>query len=116
MENKKRFAVENFADITAVPCPCGMSQRAFVASSNGAATFHIVNIKKDAELHYHKEHFEIYYILEGSGFMELDGEKIPVTVGNTIFIDKYCRHRALGEMKIANVSVPAFDAKDEYFD
>ena len=116
MNEKKRYAIENFADIEAVPCPCGMSKRAFVKSSNGAATFHQVEIKKDAALHYHKEHIELYLILEGSGFMELDGEKIPVKPGNTVFIDKYCRHRALGEMKIANVSIPSFDPTDEWFD
>ena len=115
MNKKKRYAVENFADIKAVPCPCGMSKRAFVKTSNGAATFHQVDIKKDAALHYHKEHIELYLILEGSGFMELDGEKIPVVPGNTIFIDKYCRHRALGNMKIANVSIPSFDPADEWF-
>ena len=116
MNEKKRYAIENFADIEAVPCPCGMSKRAFVKASNGAATFHQVEIKKDAALHYHKEHIELYLILEGSGFMELDGEKIPVKPGNTVFIDKYCRHRALGEMKIANVSIPSFAQEDEWFD
>lgn len=116
MKAKKRYAVENFADIESIPCPCGISKRAFVKASGGAATFHQVEIKKDAVLHYHKEHIEMYLILEGSGFMELDGEKIPVTVGNTIFIDKYCRHRALGNLKIANVSIPSFDPADEWFD
>ena len=116
MKNKQRYAVENFADIRAVPCPCGMSKRAFVDSPDGAATFHIVEIKKDAQLHYHKNHFEMYLILEGEGFMELDGDKIPVTAGHTIYIPAYCRHRALGNLKIANVSVPSFDPADEYFD
>ena len=116
MSEKKRYAVENFDDIAAVPCPCGMSQRAFVESSGGAATFHIVEIKKDAALHYHKEHFEMYLILEGEGLMELDGDRVPVRPGSTVYIPAYCRHRALGALKIANVSVPAFDPSDEYFD
>ena len=116
MNKEKRFAVEHFAKIPAVPCPCGLSQRAFTESGDGRATFHIVDIKKDAQLHYHKNHFEIYLILQGSGYMELDGEKIPVQEGTTIFIKEYCRHRALGEMKIVNVSVPAFDPQDEWFD
>ena len=116
MSEKKRYAVENFADIPAVPCPCGTSRRAFVESSAGAATFHLVNIKKDAALHYHKDHFEIYYILEGEGFMELDGDKVPVKPGSTVYIPAGCRHRALGEINIAVVSVPSFDPEDEYFD
>ena len=63
MNEKKRYAIENFNDIESVPCPCGMSKRAFVKSSNGVATFHQVDIKKDAALHYHKEHIELYRIL-----------------------------------------------------
>ena len=116
MNDKKRYAVEDFSRISPVPCPCGMSRRAFVESSGGAATFHLVEIKKDAALHYHKNHFEIYYILEGEGFMELDGDKVPVKPGNTVYIPAGCRHRALGQIKIAKVSVPSFDPEDEYFD
>ena len=117
-ENKncpKRYKVEHFEQIPPVPCPCGMSRRAFIGF-DGRATFHQVDIKKDAALHYHKNHYEIYLILEGKGHMELDGEIIPVEQGSTIFLQEYCRHRALGEMKIVNVSVPAFDPADEYFD
>ena len=54
--------------------------------------------------------------LEGEGFMELDGDKVPVKPGNTVYIPAGCRHRALGQIKIANVSVPSFDPEDEYFD
>ena len=113
---KKRYAVENFSDIEPVPCPCGMTRRAFLNASDGAATLHVVAIKKDAKLHYHNEHFEIYHVLEGRGFMELDGERVPVRPGSAVFIAAYCRHRAVGEMIIANVSVPSFDPADEWFD
>ena len=27
-----------------------------------------------------------------------------------------CRHRALGDLKIVNVSLPVFDPRDEWFD
>ena len=116
MKNTKRYSVEKFDAIQPVPCPCGLSRRAFMESSGGIATFHLVDIKKDAALHYHKEHVELYLILEGSGYLELDGEKIAVEPGTTAFIGKNCRHRALGEMKIANVSIPSFDPDDEWFD
>ncbi len=111
----KRCKVEQFNEIQPVPCPCGMSRRAFVGF-DGRATLHQVDIKKDAALHYHKKHFEIYLILEGSGCMELDGELVEVHPGSTVFIQEYCRHRALGKMKVVNVSVPGFDPEDEFFD
>ena len=117
MDQEKRYSVERFSDISAVPCPCGMSRRAFVGF-DGRATFHMVDIRKDAQLHYHKKHFELYLILEGNGVMELDGDEIPVTEGTVVFIREYCRHRAraAGKLKIVNVSVPAFDPEDEWFD
>jgi hypothetical protein len=33
-----------------------------------------------------------------------------------LFIKPGCRHRAVGKMRIVNVSIPAFDPKDEWFD
>jgi len=59
---------------------------------------------------------EIYLILEGKGYMELDGEKVPVKPMTTIMIKPGCRHRAVGNFKLVNIPVPAFDESDEYFD
>ena len=48
--------------------------------------------------------------------MELDKEKIPVKPNITILIKPGCRHRAIGDMKISNVPIPAFDPQDEWFE
>jgi hypothetical protein len=58
---------------------------------------------------------EIYLILEGEGFMELDGERIPAKPMMSIFIKPGCRHRLVGKFKIVNVAIPAFDPRDEWF-
>lgn len=76
----------------------------------------MVDIEIDAQVHYHKKMTEIYLILEGEGFMELDGERIPVKPMTSIFIKPGCRHRAVGKLKIINVPIPAFDPADEWFD
>ena len=65
---------------------------------------------------YHKKLTEIYLIIEGEGFMELDGELIPVKPLTAIFIKPGCRHRAVGKMRIVNIPIPAFDPGDEWFD
>jgi mannose-6-phosphate isomerase-like protein (cupin superfamily) len=83
---------------------------------DGVATLHIVDISQDARAHYHKRLTEIYYILEGSGEMELDGERHPVRPGDAILIKPGCRHRAIGRLKVLNVPIPAFDPADEWFD
>jgi quercetin dioxygenase-like cupin family protein len=55
-------------------------------------------------------------ILEGEGWLELDGERIPVKPLSAITIRPGCRHRAVGKMKVLNFVVPAFDPEDEWFD
>ena len=108
--------IANFDDIDAVKCPCGFSRRAFLSPDNPTATMHVVDIQQDARVHYHKKLTEIYFVLEGEGQMELDGKIVPVKPYTAIFIKPGCRHRAVGKMRIVNVSIPAFDPEDEWFD
>ena len=93
-----------------------MSRRAFTDDPDKIASLHVVDISIDAKTHYHKKLTEIYYILEGAGQMELDGELVDVGPGSTVLIKPGCRHRAIGKMRILNVPVPAFDPDDEWFD
>lgn len=111
-----RYQIARLADVAPVDCPCGESRRAFVGDADQTATLHLVDIKSDAKLHYHKRLTEIYYILEGAGEMELDGERHAVQPGDAILIKPGCRHRAIGKMRVLNAVVPAFDADDEWFD
>ena len=103
-------------EIEPVECPCGFSRRAFVSPDNPVATIHMVDIAEDAQAHYHKKLTEIYLVLEGEGFMELDGQQIAVKPLTAIFIKPGCRHRAVGKMRIINIPVPAFEPEDEWFD
>jgi len=93
-----------------------MTRRAFVDDPDRVASLHVVQTSGQAQTHYHKRLTEIYYILEGAGQMELDGELFPVQPGSAILIKPGCRHRIVGEMKFINVPVPAFDPEDEWFD
>jgi len=108
--------VAHFDEIEPVKCPCGMSRRAFTVPENQTATIHMVDISEDSCAHYHKKLTEIYLVLDGDGFMELDGERVEVRTGSTIFIPPGVRHRAIGKMRIVNIPVPAFDPEDEWFD
>ncbi|MFC1794315.1 cupin domain-containing protein [Planctomycetota bacterium] len=110
------YKIARFDEIDAVKCPCGVAKRAFTGPDNSTATMHIVNVQADSRVHYHKKLTEIYLVLEGSGRMELDGDKIPVTPFTAIFIKPGCRHRAVGKMRIINVCIPPFDTNDEWFD
>jgi len=110
------YMLADFTAIDPTRCPCGWARRAFATPDNSTATLHLVDIETDSRVHYHKKMTEIYLILEGEGFMELDGERIPVKPMTAIFIKPLCRHRAVGKMKIINVPIPAFDETDEFED
>lgn len=84
---------------------------------NQAASVHIVEIKADSEVHYHKRITEIYYVLDGEGEIELDGRSYPLSPGMSVMIKPGCRHRAVGEnLRILNLVVPKFNPEDEWFD
>ena len=110
------YVIEQLDDMETLQCSCGTTRRAFVTPDNQVATMHLVDISKESRTHYHKKLTEIYLILAGEGHMELDGELIPVKPMTTILIKPGCRHRAVGNMRIVNIPVPAFDPEDEWFD
>lgn len=110
------YHIAQLDEIPAHPCPCGQARRAFADLPGAVASIHLVEIREDAQVHYHKTHTEIYLIVEGEGFLELDGERVPVKPWTTVTILPGCRHRALGKMKIINIPVPAFDPDDEWVD
>ena len=112
----KNYMIAQLDEVAPVPCPCGQARRAFATPDNQVATLHMVDIKTDSETHYHKKLTEIYLVLDGEGYMELDGEVVPVKPMTAIFIKPGCRHRAVGNLRIVNIPVPAFDPADEWFD
>ena len=116
MSDGPNYLIADMDQIEGTPCPCGTAKRAFADDPDQTATFHITHIKKDSKTHYHKRMTEIYYVLEGSGHIELDGESRPIGPGMAIMIKPGCRHRAVGDLKIINVPIPAFDPNDEWFD
>ncbi len=116
MYMSKRFQIAQMADLPPIGCPCGQARRAFADDADGVASLHVVDISVDARVHYHKRMTEIYYILEGEGQIELDGENHAVRPGDAILIKPLCRHRAIGRLRVLNVPVPAFDPEDEWFD
>jgi quercetin dioxygenase-like cupin family protein len=97
-------------------CPCGWSRRAYADPVNSQASVHLVEILEDARTHYHKALTETYVVLEGEGWLELDGDRIPLKPLTTVKIHPGCRHRAVGKLKVLNIVFPVFDPADEWFD
>jgi quercetin dioxygenase-like cupin family protein len=117
-QQQQPLVVPSLAALTPVRCPCGFARRAFADVEGAPASMHRVEIQADSRTHYHREHTEIYYILdcaEGAA-LELNGEAVPVSAGAAVLIPPGVRHRAVGRMTLLNVVVPPFDPADEWFD
>jgi mannose-6-phosphate isomerase-like protein (cupin superfamily) len=113
-----RFEIIDFADLPAVACPCGTSQRAFADLSEYPLTIHRTEITTSARRHYHRRLTECYYVLEcePGAALELDDQRVPLTAGLCVLIRPGVRHRAVGRMTILNIVWPKFTAEDEWFD
>jgi len=112
----RKYLISQLDEIPGQPCPCGTTRRGFIAPENNVASVHQVDIKSDAQAHYHNRMTEIYVVLEGDGHLELDGDLVPVRPMTSVMIQPGCRHRAVGKLKILNIAIPKFDPTDEHFD
>jgi len=79
-----------------------------------AAWAHAVDID-GAKLHYHKRSTELYYVLDGSGTVSLDGVEHPVSKGSIVHIPPGVVHGARGRMRVLVIGIPDI-AEDDYFE
>jgi len=108
------YIVRHIEDVEPVPCPCGTSTRIITRDDTEVANLHVTHIV-DSEKHYHKGCTEYYYILEGAGQMELDGDVVELRPGTAIVIPPGVAHRGWGDFKTLIVGIPAWEHTDEFF-
>ncbi len=111
------YLVRTLAEAPTVPCPCGASTRIVTAKDGAPCSLHVTSIR-DSVLHYHRDTTEVYYILEGTGKIELNGDWVDVSPGTVVWIEPGTRHRLTsdGGVKTIVFSLPAFREDDEHFD
>ncbi|MCI0377412.1 MAG: cupin domain-containing protein [Gemmataceae bacterium] len=111
------YLVRRLEDAPTVPCPCGQSTRPLTRADTPVCNFHVTFIQ-DSVRHYHKQCTEVYYILEGQGKMELNGDTIDIQPGTVIYIEPCTRHRLWSEQGVKTIvfGVPALVESDEFFD
>lgn len=112
------FKVVHLPDLAGIACPCGVARRAYADAAEFPGTLHYTEIHREALIHYHLHHTEVYVVLEcgPDAAIELDGTITPVQSYTSILIPPGVRHRAIGEMKVLIVCTPEFDSADEHFD
>jgi mannose-6-phosphate isomerase-like protein (cupin superfamily) len=111
------YAVRHRDTAPTVPCPCGESTRILTAADGAPCSVHVTTIR-EAERHYHRRTAEVYYILDGYGKIELDGDWHAVSPGAVVHIPAGCRHRIVAEGQLTTlvIATPPFDAADEFLE
>lgn len=68
--------------------------------------------------HYHRRSEELYFLLEGTAVMELDGETRPVGPGDAILIPVGAWHQitATSDIRFLCCCAPPYDHADTYFE
>jgi mannose-6-phosphate isomerase-like protein (cupin superfamily) len=105
MTNTASFLRRDVATVEPWTETCGQIRPLIEEKDAAAAEVHHLEIT-DAKLHYHERTDEIYYVLAGSGWMTLDGEKIELRSGVTVYVPRGVKHKAWGELKVLVVCIP----------
>jgi|SRR4051794_11814297 len=110
------YLVRRQSEAPVVPCPCGESTRILTIADGPLANFHVTFIT-DSVKHYHKECTEIYFILEGTGELELNDDVVSVEPGTFVRIEPGTAHRLRSERGVRTIvlGIPACRHDDEFF-
>ena len=71
------------------------------------------------ERHYHAASEELYYLLDGEGEMEIDGERAHVGPGDAILIPPGARHQIAADatgLRFLRCCSPPYQHEDTFFD
>lgn len=78
---------------------------------------HLVQVRSRVRPHYHKEHSETVYLLEGSGIFIVGDRAYPVKVGSLMMIPRGVIHSFDAKQPTSVLSIfdPPFDGADRIF-
>lgn len=85
--------------------------------SNQSLAEATVPVGRPTERHYHRLSEEFYFILEGEGLMEINGEEHPVKSGDAILIPPGTWHQitATQTLRFLCCCAPPYSHEDTYF-
>jgi len=70
---KQGYLIRRLVDSPVFQCPCGISMRPLSGIDGSPCSLHVTSIRESVR-HYHQETTEVYYILEGVGKIDLNGQ------------------------------------------
>ena len=105
-----------YEDQTApMECPYGHTTRIVTAGAGGVANVHVVEVTEGGS-HRHAGYDEVYYVLSGQGFLDLDGTRHPLRPGAVAVIPSGVPHALQADpgktLKFVIFGSPAMDMND----
>ena len=111
----KNYIVRKLSEVEEDRSTCGFRKRLITREDTEVGSVSYLNIS-DAQKHYHKQTSEFYYVVRGSGIMELNDDKAEISEGVTVFIPPGVRHRVIGDVATLVICIPAFEKEDQFYD
>src|SRR5437667_6493118 len=93
------------ADVQAWAETCGQIRPLLEEKDGAAAEVHHLQIT-NAKLHYHQRTDEIYYVLDGQGWMRVDDHEIELHKDVVVYVPRGVKHKAWGSLKVLVVCIP----------
>lgn len=85
-EPRRRAPLVRYADETeAMACPYGVVRRIVTGGEGGVANVHVVSVEQ-GDPHAHQGYDEVYWVVSGQGYIELDGRTFELRTGTVAVI------------------------------
>ena len=115
MAETTKFIVRALESRSQERSTCGFRQRLITSDDTDAVSVTYLTVH-DAGKHHHTRTTEVYYILDGSGSLELDEETVEVEAGMAVMIPPGTSHKAVGDIKALIICAPAYTEEDMFRD
>jgi len=108
--------VKNLNKIQTDRGTCGFRKKLITSDECSSVAISHLDIS-DAKKHYHKKTTEFYYVLSGTGEIELNDEKIPIKTGTIVMINPGVVHRAIPHenLKVLVIMTPPTGETEDQF-
>src|SRR5580698_5897625 len=105
MSTATKFLRRDPADVAPWAETCGQIRPLVEERDGAAAEVHMVEIDQ-AKLHFHARTDEFYYVISGTGTMQLDDEQIELQAGVVVYVPRGVKHKAMGKLTVLTVCIP----------
>ena len=118
MEIRSRDAAEPFTTVNGSTIR-SLLDRSNAPVANQSLAEATIAPGETTDRHYHRDSEELYYLLEGAGEIEVDGERAAVAAGDAILIPPGAWHQIragdAGSLRFLCACAPAYRHEDTFF-